>query len=277
MIRYIIIVLSLSCFSFGIHQDKETFVIVKGKKQYYRSVGAGNPVVVLVAGLGPPMIEFFELQEELSKKTRVVSYDRAGIGKSESLNTERNLKNICAELKELVDKIGLDKSFILVGHSRGGLIARYFLDKYSDRVCGLVLIDPAIPEHKMMKRALRTDIEKTELDKYYNSFCTDSTKYSATIRSEFRNTFTTDSASVAGKGFPLNIPITLIASNKITEDKYSQEENKIKVELLNNYLKINPQIKMVMTDKSGHFIHDDEPKLVIEEITSMIEKVKGAK
>jgi len=154
---------------------------------------------------------------------------------------------------------------------------RDFISKYPEKVSGLVLIDPAIPEHKWLKRQLRKDKEKIDFDNFYDSFCIDSTKYSATIRNEFKNTFTTDSALVSGKGFPINIPITLIASNKTTQDKYSKDEIKIKVDLLNNYLKINPQIKLILTDKSGHYIYDTEPKLVINEIMTMFDKIKGSK
>lgn len=277
MKKYLLILFSLLCFSFSDKQsniNKEQFVEIRGKKQFYISKGTATPVVVFVTGLGPTMDDFQELQTKLSKYAKSICYDRAGIGKSESFNNERNLENISLELRELVEKIGLDKPFVLVGHSRGGLIARYFVDKYPEKVCGLILIDPAIPEHKWKKRELRTDKEKLEFDKFYNSFCSDSNKYTATIRNEFKNTFTTDSSLVAGKGFPSTIPITLIGSTKVTKDKYSKEENRIKVEFLKSYLEINPKINLVLTSKSGHFIHDEEPKLVMKEIVTILNKVK---
>ncbi len=277
MTRHLIILFSLICFSFvdkPRDKDKEQFVEIRGKKQYYLSKGNGEPVIFFITGLGPTMDDFEAIQNKLSKTNRVICYDRAGIGKSESFNNERNLENISLELKELVDKIGLDKPFILVGHSRGGPIARYFVSKYPEKVSGLLLIDPAIPEYRWKKRELRTDKEKIEFDNYYNSFCSDSTKYTATIRNESKHTSTTDSSSVYGLGFPLNIPITLIASNQITIDKYSKEEIKIKVELLNSYFKINPRIKLILTDKSGHYIYDTEPELVINEIVSIVNKIK---
>jgi pimeloyl-ACP methyl ester carboxylesterase len=277
MKKYLLILVSLLCFSFLDKQtntDKEQFVEIRGKKQFYLSKGTANPVVVFVTGLGPTMDDFQEVQTKISKYAKTICYDRAGIGKSESFNNERNLENISFELKELVEKIGLDKPFVLVGHSRGGLIARYFVNKYPEKVCGLILIDPAIPEHKWKKRELRTETEKVEFDNFYNSFCTDSVNYTATIRNEFKNTFTTDSGLVAGKGFPLNIPITLIGSNKVSKDKYSKKENELKVDFLKSYLKINPQIKLILTNKSGHFIHDDEPKLVVKEIVSILNKLK---
>jgi pimeloyl-ACP methyl ester carboxylesterase len=229
MTKYIVILFGLICFSFASRQtgkNKEQFADIRGKKQFYLSKGVGEPVVVFITGLGPTMDDFQNVQNKISKATRTICYDRAGFGNSESFNNERTLENIAVELKEMVDAIGLDKPFILVGHSRGGLIARYFVSKYPEKVCGLILIDPAIPEHKWLKRQLRTTEEKKEFDNFYNSFCTDSTNYSATIRNEFKNTFTTDSALVSGKGFPTNIPITLIASNKMTQDKYSKEETK---------------------------------------------------
>lgn len=274
MIQYIII-FSLICFSFidKPNNGKQQFVEIRGKKQYYLSKGNGEPVIVFVSGLGPTMDDFAGIQNKLSKNNRVICYDRAGIGNSESYNNERNLENISSELKELVDAIGLNKPFLLVGHSRGALIARYFVNKHPDKVKGLVLIDPAIPEHKWLKRQLRTEPEKKEFDKYYESFYTDSMNYTKTIRNEFLNTFKNDSADVAGKGFPLSIPITLIASNKISNIKYNAEEVKIKEELIKSYLKINPNIKLIFTNKAGHFIHDDQPKLVIGEINAILAEV----
>ncbi|MBL0331098.1 MAG: alpha/beta hydrolase [Bacteroidetes bacterium] len=278
MTRFLLLVFGFIGFSFlslQIDKNKETFVEIKGKKQFYTAKGAGDPVVVFITGLGPTMDDFQKIQARVSKHTKTICYDRAGIGKSESFGNERNLENICNELNELIDKIGLNKQFILVGHSRGGLIARYFVSKYPERVCGLLLIDPAIPELKWKKRELRTEKEKIEFDTFYNSFCYDSTNYSATIRNEFIHSFTTDSSFVYGKGFPTNIPITIIGSNKLTEAKYSKEETTIKVDFLNSYLKINSAIKLILTSKSGHYIYDTEPKLVINEILAIVDNVKN--
>jgi len=269
-----LIAIFISAISFGQTNKKSDslqFVEIRGKKQYYVNKGEGNPVVVFVSGLGPTMDDFFEIQNKISKTTQTFCYDRAGVGKSEPFNNDRSLENISSELKELLEKVKISKPFILVGHSRGGLIARFFANKYPDKICGLILIDPALPEHRSMKRSQRTDKEKVEFDAFYNSFCTDSIKYSATIRSEFN---AADSASISGKNFPSNIPITIIASNKITKDKYSKADTKIKVDLLNAYLKTAPQIKLILTNKSGHFIHEDEPKLVVKEILLMINKLK---
>lgn len=277
MIARTLILLSLFCLSFmpwRLGKDKEQFVEIRGKKQFYLSKGLGEPVVVFVTGLGPTMDDLSGLQNTIAKTTKTFCYNRAGIGRSESYNNERSLENISAELKELLDKVGIDKPIVLVGHSRGGLIVRFFTDKYPDRVCGAVLIDPALPELKPKRRALRTEAEKIEFDKYYNSFSTDSTKYSAIIRNEFRNFYASDSSSVANKGFSATHPVTIIGSIKTTKDKYSKEDNIIKTEIFNDYIKKFPHIKLILTNKSGHFIYDEEPKLISDEILLLITKIK---
>lgn len=256
--------------------DNGHFVEINGKKQFYLNKGMGNPVIVFVTGIGGSLGDFSKIQNKISKTTRTVSYDRAGIGKSDPTNNEKNLDNLSNELKEFLSKVGVDKPCILVGHSRGGLLVRYFANKYSDKVYGLILIDPStIPEIKWKKRLLRTETEKIKFDSLNKAFYSDSADFSLTVKNELKNFHTSDSAFIKDKNFSDTIPITIIASSKITKDKYSKEDNDIKIELLKNYLKKAPQIKLIFTDKSGHYIHHEQPKLIINEIASMTQKIKS--
>ena len=272
-----ICLISLVLYSFmnnKTNQDEIKFTEIKGKKHYYRLSGEGNPVVVFVSGLGPTMDDFFKIQNRISKRNQTLCYDRAGIGNSEPMNNDRNLENISDELKEFLNNVIPEKEFVIVAHSRGGLIARYFANKNPEKLRGLLLIDSAIPEWKNKKRALRTETEKVDFDKFYNSFCTDSSKYSATIRSEFKNSFENDSVLIADKGFPTKIPVSMIVSSKVTKDKYSSKEMEQKFDLVKSYLKSAPHIRLVFTNRSGHFIHEDEPKLVIKEINFLLSKIR---
>lgn len=275
IVLFLISIVLLACVQFTHQNERVYFVEVFGKKIYYQDKGEDNPTIVFLAGLGVSMEDFYKMQTELSKTSRVILYDRAGIGKSEAMGNDRNLKNISMELFDFLSKIGIEKPVILVGHSRGGLIARYFVSQFPEKALGLVLIDPAIPELAGRKRALRNESEQVQLDAIYKSFYTDTVEYSSTIRSEFKNFYTSDSSLLAGKSLPVSIPVTIIASNKSTSEKYGKEDVLIKEELLNSYLKAAPQTKLILTKKSGHFIYIEESELVIKEIKSMAAKFNG--
>lgn len=272
-ISTLVALLALPFFSFS--QLKTNFIEINNKKTHYTDAGSGDPIIVFVSGLGVTMDDFNEIAAKISKTNRTILYDRAGIGQSEAMNSDRNLENISSELNILLSAIGIHKSIILVGHSRGGLIVRYFASKYPNKVSGLVLIDPAIPELLQRKRELRTESEKTQFDNCYKSFYSDSVPYSATIKSEFKEFYTTDLTLLSDKTLPVNIPLTIIASNKVTDEKYKQQDVAIKEELLKSYVKSAPQLKLVLTDKSGHFIYSDEPELVIKEIITLTNKIKN--
>lgn len=279
MKRYILILLVLISLSFSQGDGSKgslRFVELEGKKQFYVDIGTGDPAIVLLTGLGVPMDDFSDLQARLSKTNRTIAYDRAGIGKSEAIANERSLDNLAGELNSILSKIDITEPFILVGHSRGGLLARYFASQYPGKVLGLVLIDPTIPELRWKKRALRTAEEKIQYDAFYKAFYADSSSYPPTVKSEFKSLYTSDSILMADKSFPRKIPVTVIASVKTTREKYSKEDNEIKISLLSEYVKSAQQIKLVLTRKAGHFIHNDQPGLVTGEIRAMAAAIKSA-
>jgi pimeloyl-ACP methyl ester carboxylesterase len=260
-----------------VNNDSLRSVEINGKKQYYQIKGKGEPSVIIVSGLGTPMSELSDLQNRISKTARVLCYDRAGLGRSEVIDSERSLDNICSELKQLLEKTGMDKPCVFAGHSRGGSVLRYYVNKYPENVLGLLLIDPSVPELRAKKRELRTEEEKTQMDNFYRSFYSDTAKFPEIFKRESKSTNTTDTMYLRGKSFPVNIPITIIASVQITKEKYSKQDNAIKTALLEDYKKKTPQLKLVFTKRSGHFIHEEEPGLVMKEMKLLMDKVKAEK
>jgi len=92
----LILLLAVSC------KDKSSdrFVEIQGHPQHILDMGKGKPVAVFVAGLGDDLTTFAKIQSEISKITRTLSYDRAGLGKSEKLNNVRTVDNMAIELHE---------------------------------------------------------------------------------------------------------------------------------------------------------------------------------
>jgi pimeloyl-ACP methyl ester carboxylesterase len=84
------------------------------------------------------------VQPELAKTTRVCSYDRAGLGWSESdpVNSPRTSQQIVHELHALLTNTGITGPYILAGLSAGGMHVQMYADRYPDEVMGVLLVDP---------------------------------------------------------------------------------------------------------------------------------------
>jgi len=70
----------------------------------------------------------------------VLTFDRPGIGLSKKSSLSRTAENIASEVKSLLDYLKFSK-YVIIGHSMGGLYARYLACKYPDNIIGLVLLD----------------------------------------------------------------------------------------------------------------------------------------
>jgi pimeloyl-ACP methyl ester carboxylesterase len=107
--------------------------------------GNGRPTIVLEAGLMSTVSSWNELQPELAKRFRVVSYDRAGLGWSDLGPMPRTAERIVDELHTLLERAMIPPPFLLVGHSFGGLTMPLFATRFPNEVAGMVLVDPVAP------------------------------------------------------------------------------------------------------------------------------------
>lgn len=122
------------------------FVDIGTHRLHVVESGTGSPTIVLEAGLMSTVLSWTELQRELSRSFRVVSYDRAGLGWSELGPMPRTADRIVDELRAMLEKAGIPPPYVLVGHSFGGLTMPLFASRYPDDVAGMVLVDAVAPE-----------------------------------------------------------------------------------------------------------------------------------
>lgn len=121
-------------------------VDIGGYSLHVRDAGEGSPTVVLEAGLTATSAVWAWIQPALAEVTRVISYDRPGIGWSDAGPMPHDARSNARQLAELLWRLSVDGPLVLVGHSMGGLFVRAFADLYPDRVAGMVLVDPAHPD-----------------------------------------------------------------------------------------------------------------------------------
>jgi pimeloyl-ACP methyl ester carboxylesterase len=81
------------------------------------------------------------VQPAAAAHARVCSYDRAGLGQSDPGPTPRDAAAAASDLALLLERAGVAGTYILVGHSFGGLFARRFVADNPADVAGVVFVD----------------------------------------------------------------------------------------------------------------------------------------
>ena len=116
--------------------------------------GQGVPAVVLEPGLGAVAHAYEAVARELARETRVVWYDHAGMGQSDSSpGAVRTIADLARDLRTLLIGVRIPPPYVLAGHSLGGLTVRYYQHCYPDEVAALVLVDSAHEDQRERLRA----------------------------------------------------------------------------------------------------------------------------
>lgn len=117
---------------------------VGGFQLHIYCVGTGSPTVVLEAAAGSLSAAWGQVQEDVARMTRVCSYDRDGLGWSETRDGRYEPSRVPAELRALLEEAHEPAPFVLAGHELGAAFARAFAATYPRDAAALVLIDDPI-------------------------------------------------------------------------------------------------------------------------------------
>ncbi|MBN1243582.1 MAG: alpha/beta fold hydrolase, partial [Spirochaetales bacterium] len=136
----------------------------EGRILHARLSGGGSPTVVLVSGFNAPQEYWNPIVDTLAAEATVVTYDRAGVGKSELGTLPAHARQSAADLRRLLEVLKAPKPWLFVGHSLGARIVKIFASMYPEEVGGLVLMDgvPANILEEQKKILSGADLELLE-------------------------------------------------------------------------------------------------------------------
>ncbi|MBD8068824.1 alpha/beta fold hydrolase [Bacillus sp. PS06] len=237
---------------------KEMFVHISGGMIYAKLVGENNrkPTVIMDAGYGDFSKAWDSVIGDVSRLSRVLVYDRAGLGKSDKNSNPRTTREMVTELKKLLIEAKVKPPYILVGHSFGGVNMRMFATEYQNDVCGLVLVDSTPEDYR--QRFLPT--MSTEFQQAYNNQFIIEGNYD-----EFMESL----KQVKETKRLLNIPVIVLSAGK--KDLYSKESQELWNAMQREILEISTNGELIIAEKSAHYIQNDEPELVVDAIKKLID------
>ena len=253
-------------------------VEVNGRRLRLDCAGAsrnGSPTVILESGFGSPASVWGKVQSEVAKFTRVCSYDRAGLGASEPVPAPRTVVAVTEELHALLTKAKVPGPYVLVGHSLGGMLARIYASYYPSEVAGMVLVDSAHEDEadrgvalmpaEMLKEILRT--AKPEDLKVQGGESIDTCSLRPLMNAlNWRGDIP---LVVLTQGRPYN-------AGDYPAPSMAPKAYQLHLELQKELTARSPRGRQVIAEKSGHFIHQDQPELVVEAVRKVAEEARPA-
>ncbi len=284
------------------HPRPGQLVDIGSYKMHIYCLGQGSPTVILDAGLGDSFVSWHKVQPEIAKFTRVCSYDRAGIGYSDSSPRPRTSKVFAEELHTLLQRAAVPSPYILVGHSMGGFDVRLYASLYRTEVAGMVLVDSSHPEQQKRLPSALNDMDATWLreQEFFEfsmpfgiprllGFCGDDAAVRA-VECNFHSmresvaelkSISESAAQTASTGSLGDLPLVVLSHDpdlpqpdlpedllKPTNDAWQQ----MQLELTH----LSSKSKHVIAKNSGHYIQLDRPDLVIESVRGVVDQARSA-
>lgn len=119
------------------------FILVEGLQLHYVSKGTGRPVVLIHGDGGSTNDWTMSIFDRIAREYQTIAFDRPGFGYSERSSDSASPSVQAHLIHEAVRELSNEKP-VLVGHSRGGIIATAYALHYPEDVAGVVTLGAGI-------------------------------------------------------------------------------------------------------------------------------------
>lgn len=214
---------------------------------------AGAPLVVLEAGAGNGAKTWRDVFDPIAQFARVCAYDRQGLGTSEATPKPQPFAEVVETLHALLGAAGERPPYVMAGHSYGGALVRLYAMRYPSEITGLVLIDSSHEDQVKRFAALPPP--------------------PAPPAPPAQMMETIDLPGMAAELGPArwqaNIPLVVLTRTPNT-GPLSDQRGEIWQELQRELATRSPQAEHIVATRSGHYVQNDEPALVIDTIRRVV-------
>lgn len=274
------------------------------------SAEPGSPTIVLECGAGTAAVNWAGIMPALAARTRVIAYDRAGYGRSDRV-APLTLDVQVGDLAALLAEAG-GGPCVVVGHSWGGMLAETVAWSDPARIAGLVLVDPgderflariswwerakmsvirhywvAVSVLGLHRRAIHkdstADARRISDDPDVRSLLAEAMDSYYATHARLRTRLLTEKQVIMGNlgefarrraaaQWP-DVPVTLLSAG---DGPPIAEGGMRLADLHADTVAAVPGARHIVVPDSGHFIHYDQPAVVLDAILDVLSQARRA-
>jgi pimeloyl-ACP methyl ester carboxylesterase len=229
-------------------------VDIGGRHLALRCSGKGEPTVILEAGLTASSLSWHLVQPGIAEFTRVCSYDRANIGRSDPAQGPRTAQDAADDLAALLSAAHIPGPYILVGASFGGHIVRLFAAQHPGEIAGIVLVDASHEDQEARMARVLSPSQLSALD------------LGASRNIEQMDLTASDNEVKAIGALPIaSLVVISAARDKPVPPGFPAKMlNRVWRDLQHDLTKLSSNSVQLFARKSEHDIAVDEPDIVVK-------------
>ena len=234
--------------------------------------GEGRPGIVLFNGAGVTLDGWRALYPRIEQLGTVLAWNRFGLPGSDAPDRVQSGALAVASVRELLGYAGVERPYLLVGHSLGGLYANLFARLHPSEVAGVLMLEATHPrDHEVLRMDeghLARSLQKVlQLPDWL---------FRENLRSEVEAVGHVV-REVDGAGpFP-DVPITVITGG-MPPPKWIMPPEALEARLAHQreLARLSRRSEHVLAQKSGHFPQISEPELVLDALERLAARCASA-
>ena len=250
----------------------------------------GSPVVVFEAGAMNTLDTWQRVLPNVAAVAPVIAYDRAGLGQSAWDSIAPTPRHVVTRLRRMLRDIGAEPPYVLVGHSWGGSLMRFYAGYHPTEVAGVVYVDPG----PIITQAVADEIApfnaigagRAGYEAFWASFAGVVERASPAARAEFavfRGLMERDPTDrdlspapdvptvmlLAAKSFPLPLQLPY------DTDAHFQANVRHRIRMLQEWALTSKHGTVVVSNQTSHAIPREEPDLIVWAVNRVLAAVPG--
>lgn len=268
-------------------------IVIDGRRVRVQVAGLerrtrGSPIVVFEAGATNSLDAWRAVVPKVAAVAPVVAYDRAGLGQSAWDSVTPTPRHVATRLRRMLKEVGAEPPYVLVGHSWGASLMRFYAGYHPGEVAGLVYADPG----PIITQSVADEIApfdsigagRAGYTAFWSSYAAIIERASPAARAEFTVYRGLTEREVADRDLAPapNVPVVMLIAAKpfpsplqlpYDAQAHFEADLRHRIRMLQEWALGAPKGTVVVTNHTSHAIPREDPDLIVWAVKRVIDAI----